>query len=130
MTEAGQGLIQIQELTKVFYTDEIETHALSGIHLSIDKGEYVAMSTTVAGRDDRAYSNPNVVDLDRRPRHVAFGYGPHACLGLHLARREMRIALQEFLLAIPEFHLAADAPIQTLLHSTIQPMSVPIEWAV
>ena len=44
MTEAGQPLIQIQELTKVFYTDEIETHALSGVHLSIDKGEYVAMS--------------------------------------------------------------------------------------
>ena len=44
MTEAGQPLIQIQDLTKVFYTDEIETHALSGIHLSVNKGEYVAMS--------------------------------------------------------------------------------------
>ena len=37
MTEAGQPLIQIQDMTKVFYTDEIETHALSGIHLSINK---------------------------------------------------------------------------------------------
>src|SRR6202158_432155 len=44
MTEAGQPLIQIEEMTKVFYTDEIETHALSGIHLSVRKGEYVAMS--------------------------------------------------------------------------------------
>jgi putative ABC transport system ATP-binding protein len=44
MTEAPQPLIQIQDLTKVFYTDEIETHALSGIHLSVNKGEYVAMS--------------------------------------------------------------------------------------
>jgi len=44
MTEAEQPLIQIQELTKVFYTDEIETHALAGVHLSINKGEYVAMS--------------------------------------------------------------------------------------
>src|SRR5580704_15230113 len=44
MTEAGQALIQIQDLTKIFYTDEIETHALSGIHLSINKGEYDAMS--------------------------------------------------------------------------------------
>ena len=42
--EAGQPLIQISDLTKVFYTDEIETHALSGIHLSINRGEYVAMS--------------------------------------------------------------------------------------
>jgi putative ABC transport system ATP-binding protein len=44
MTETKESLIQIQDLKKVFYTDEIETHALSGIHLSIDKGEYVAMS--------------------------------------------------------------------------------------
>src|SRR5438046_9542690 len=44
MNQAGQPLIQIQDMTKVFYTDEIETHALSGVHLSINKGEYVAMS--------------------------------------------------------------------------------------
>lgn len=44
MIEAGELLIQIEELTKVFYTDEVETHALSGIHLGIRKGEYVAIS--------------------------------------------------------------------------------------
>jgi len=44
MSENGRPLIQIQDLTKVFYTDEIETHALSGVHLEIEKGEYVAMS--------------------------------------------------------------------------------------
>jgi len=44
MTDPGQPLIQIEDLTKVFYTDEIETHALSGVHLGIRKGEYVAIS--------------------------------------------------------------------------------------
>src|SRR5450432_4611604 len=44
MTETGQPLIQIQDMQKVFYTEEIETHALSGVHLAIRKGEYVAMS--------------------------------------------------------------------------------------
>src|SRR3974377_1562526 len=44
MSENGQPLIQITEMTKVFYTDEIETHALSGVHLTVNKGEYVAMS--------------------------------------------------------------------------------------
>src|SRR6201986_2031467 len=39
-----QPLIQIEAMTKVFYTEEVETHALSGVHLSIDRGEYVAMS--------------------------------------------------------------------------------------
>ena len=37
-------LIEIEELTKVFYTDEVETHALSGIHLQINKGEYVSIA--------------------------------------------------------------------------------------
>ena len=44
MNEVPQALIQIEGLTKVFYTDEVETHALSGVHLSVAKGEYVAMS--------------------------------------------------------------------------------------
>src|SRR5580698_3272079 len=41
---ATDSLIHIEQLTKVFYTDEIETHALSGVHLSIARGEYLAMS--------------------------------------------------------------------------------------
>jgi putative ABC transport system ATP-binding protein len=44
MTDNGQALIQIEALTKIFYTDEIETHALSGVHLTIRRGEYVAIS--------------------------------------------------------------------------------------
>ena len=40
----NDNLIEIEDLTKVFYTDEVETHALSGIHLTIARGEYVAMS--------------------------------------------------------------------------------------
>ncbi len=45
MSTNGNGpLIQLQDLKKVFYTDEVETHALAGIHLTIDRGEYVAIS--------------------------------------------------------------------------------------
>jgi len=44
MTDSSQSLIQISDMTKVFYTDEIETHALSGVHLNVNKGEYVAVS--------------------------------------------------------------------------------------
>jgi putative ABC transport system ATP-binding protein len=44
MNAANDNLIHLEGLTKVFYTDEVETHALSGIHLDIQKGEYVAIS--------------------------------------------------------------------------------------
>lgn len=40
----AESIIEIEQLTKIFYTDEIETHALSGVHLQINRGEYVAMS--------------------------------------------------------------------------------------
>lgn len=44
MSSNGQSLIQLDSVTKVFLTDEIETHALAGIHLEIEKGEYIAIS--------------------------------------------------------------------------------------
>jgi putative ABC transport system ATP-binding protein len=44
MTGTAEPLIKLDGLTKVFYTDEVETHALSGIHLQIERGEYVAIS--------------------------------------------------------------------------------------
>jgi putative ABC transport system ATP-binding protein len=44
MSENGESLIHLEGLTKVFYTDEVETHALSGIHLAIKNGEYVAIA--------------------------------------------------------------------------------------
>ena len=40
----GQTLIRLESMTKVFYADEVETHALSGIHLQIDRGEFVSIS--------------------------------------------------------------------------------------
>ncbi|HUZ05148.1 MAG TPA: ABC transporter ATP-binding protein [Acidobacteriaceae bacterium] len=44
MASTQDALIHIEGLTKIFYTDEIETHALSGIHLSVARGEYLAIS--------------------------------------------------------------------------------------
>jgi putative ABC transport system ATP-binding protein len=44
MAESSQGLIHLDAVTKVFYTDEVETHALAGIHLDITKGEYVSIA--------------------------------------------------------------------------------------
>ncbi len=44
MSVAGETLIHLDGVTKVFYTDEVETHALSGIHLDIKRGEYVSIA--------------------------------------------------------------------------------------
>src|SRR5437867_3081808 len=44
MSEGGQPLIKLEGVSKVFFTDEVETHALSGVHIEIRKGEYVSIA--------------------------------------------------------------------------------------
>src|SRR5215212_5461443 len=44
MNAPAQSLIKLEGVKKVFYTDEVETHALAGIHMDINKGEYVAIA--------------------------------------------------------------------------------------
>src|SRR3546814_16705415 len=53
-------------------------------------GDKVAMSTAITSRDPEAWTNPNEVDFNRKPGHLAFGSSSHRCLGMHLARSEER----------------------------------------
>lgn len=61
------------------------------------EGEIVVLPIYLAGRDPAAYENPATVDIDRKARYITFGTGPHTCLGVHLAKREIRMALEVFL---------------------------------
>jgi cytochrome P450 len=69
--------------------------------------EWVLLSFPAANRDPAAFDRPDEVVLDRQPnRHAAFGLGMHRCAGSHLARMEIRVALEEWLRAFPSFELA------------------------
>jgi len=92
-------------------------------------GDKVAMCTTIAARDPEEYDAPSEVRLDRKPRHVAFGYGPHLCLGMHLARRELRIALEEFLALVPDFQIKSGHTLDWHM-GVIQPVALPLVWKV
>jgi cytochrome P450 len=65
--------------------------------VQIKAGDLVKPSTPAAGRDPLAYDNPHKIDIDRNARHLSFATGPHICLGMHLARREIRTVLDAFL---------------------------------
>jgi cytochrome P450 len=95
----------------------------------MEAGDQVVMSTPVAGRDPDTYEDANVVKLDRRPAHVSLGFGPHRCLGQHLARRELQIGMQELLAALPEFHLDTSEPIKFQTGTVMHVDSVPLIWA-
>jgi ABC-type nitrate/sulfonate/bicarbonate transport system ATPase subunit len=50
MTTPNHSLLRLEGVTKVFYTDEVETHALSGIHLEIENGEFVSIAGPIRRR--------------------------------------------------------------------------------
>jgi cholest-4-en-3-one 26-monooxygenase len=73
----------------------------------IREGEKVALFYASANRDEDAFPNPNVFDLGRTPNdHLAFGIGPHFCLGANLARLEIRVMFEEILRRLPDIELA------------------------
>lgn len=106
-------------------TNDIE---IGGIQLRA--GDQVAMSGPLLGRDPTEYSEPEKIKLDRRPKHMALGFGPHLCMGLHLARREIRIAMEVMLEQLPEFRIAPGAEIVYDLGGVVQPMTLPLVWDV
>lgn len=78
--------------------------------VSLREGDYVILPTSMASSDPNEFDDPTAVHLDREAsRHYAFGLGPHRCLGSHLARLEMRVALDEWHRRIPDYELAGAA---------------------
>ena len=81
---------------------------LGGQH--IQEGDYVVMLYASANRDEMIWKRPEELDLTRPvdPMHLAFGAGPHLCLGLHLARLEARVVFEEVLQRFPSWELAGE----------------------
>lgn len=76
----------------------------------IAKGQHVSVLLGSANTDDGEFGDGDAVRLDRDPnRHLAFGGGIHRCLGSHLARLELRVALREWHRRIPDYSVAPGA---------------------
>ncbi|MFJ2194034.1 cytochrome P450 [Kitasatospora sp. NPDC087861] len=73
----------------------------------LSAGDSILLGMPSANRDSAEFPSADRVDIGREVnRHLAFGVGIHRCIGSSMARMEMRIALEEWLRAIPEFTLA------------------------
>lgn len=85
---------------------------------AIRAGQHMVMFYPAANRDPAIFANPDELDMDRHPnRHLAFGCGPHVCLGMHLARLELRVMLEEFLARVDSVEPAGD-PVRVFTNST------------
>ena len=99
---------------------------------SIAAGERVLMVYASANRDERAFENPDAIDVRRTPNdHVAFGAGgPHFCLGANLARIEGRVMFEEILTRFDGLRYVGDPSTYERVHSNLIDgyAHVPIEW--
>jgi cytochrome P450 len=101
-------------------------HEIHGV--KIKKGDKVTCYTFSANYDPGEFEDPWAIRLDRPyNRHFTLGAGPHRCLGQHLARRELRIAVTEFLRRIPQFSLKPGAG-QEAYPGLIAVSHVPLVW--
>ena len=73
-----------------------QDHELNG--QLIKKGDRIMPLFQSACRDEDLFSDPNTFDIDRNPNnHMAFGFGPHTCVGQHLAKLELRVMFEQLL---------------------------------
>src|SRR6266478_3554704 len=104
MNTAAEPLIRLDGLTKVFYTDEVETHALSGIHLEIRKGEYVS----IAGPSGCGKSTLlSILGLLDSPTEGTYVLNAKSVQGLNLSARA-RIRNREIGFIFQSFNLIGD----------------------
>jgi cytochrome P450 len=97
--------------------------------LKISKGDMVWLGLASANRDPRKFENPDTFDMDREGinHHLAFGAGPHRCLGMHLARRELVIALEEWHKQIPDYRMVPGSELVER-GSQLRLESLPLAW--
>jgi cytochrome P450 len=91
------------------------------------EGEMVMLPFPAANRDPAVFAEPDRVIIDRSEnRHAAFGLGIHRCIGSHLARMEIRVALEEWLGRFPEFALAPGKPVTWSAGTVRGPRHLPL----
>ena len=107
-------LIGIEELMRINAVSNLfrrVTHDCEFKGVKLRQNDRLILPNTVANRDPKVFSDPQTIDLDREVNvHVTFGVGPHRCIGSHLAKREVMVAMQEWLKRIPEFELDPQQP--------------------
>ena len=89
--------------------------------------DWILLSFPSASRDPEVFENADQVLIDREVnRHAAFGLGVHRCLGSHLARMELRIALEVWLERFPSFHLADEDAVTWSAGQVRGPRTLPV----
>ena len=123
--EAVEEFLRMQPLvnsTRLVKQD----HQIRGVTLKA--GDHVMAFNSAGNFDPDEFEDPRTFRLDRASnRHFTLAGGPHRCLGSHLARRELKVAIEEFLRRVPTFRLKEGAD-RTAHPGLIAAPRVPVVW--
>lgn len=108
LPNAVEEMIRWASPVKHFFRTAAKDAEVRGV--PIKAGDGLVMAYPSANRDTAVFDDPFTFRVDRANvrQHLAFGYGPHLCLGQHLAKLEMRILFEELLARFDDFELAGD----------------------
>jgi cytochrome P450 len=95
----------------------------------IERGDYVLMLFVAGNRDEGVFDRSEVFDVSRTfdSTHMAFGFGPHFCLGAALARLEAQIAFRRLIERFPNFELAGEV-VRTRSTATSNIDTMPVRF--
>jgi cytochrome P450 len=124
----------VEEALRVYSivtTNRIVTRDVDFAGCPMKAGDRVLLSIPAADRDPLQFARADTFDVDRaNNRHIAFAAGPHRCLGSHLARLELQIAVEEWHRRIPQYTLADDAEVTFHIGGVAGVDTLPLEWPV
>jgi len=129
---SGNIMSIVEELLRVFSVTFsgrtlTQDYELRGVKLKA--GDKVTCILPAANYDPDAFPNPKEVNFHRQRKPIlAFAGGVHSCVGAHLARLEVKVAISEFLRRIPDFQLKPGTKIEYWPGAVVGPKAVPLIW--
>lgn len=110
--------------TRTVVTDtELDGHTLRA-------GERVYLNWAGANHDPAAFDRPDELRIDRSPnRHMSYGYGAHTCVGLHMARTELKVAFEEVLAALDDIRLTDPDEVHEAIGTTWAITRLPVTFS-
>jgi len=107
----------------------VEPTTLGGQRIS--QGDVLLVAAEAANRDERVFEDGERLDFGRDSNpHLGLGYGPHYCLGAHLARLQLQVAVEHWLELLPELRLAVPPErIEWRRDQLVRgPVALPVNW--
>ncbi|BDH59497.1 cytochrome P450 [Tsukamurella sp. PLM1] len=102
--------------------------AIAGVE--VPESTRLFLNYASANHDPRRFDDPEEFKLDRKPNpHLAFGFGPHLCLGRHLARHELKVMIERLFERLPDLRLAGEVTYSTLQGGKLlEIVDLPVEF--